>query len=936
MARGGRKTPPPPNRTPIVTRSHSQDNIPPQTATTSTDDSQITVEPATPNPTSGDIQEFFRQSLIKSHKAFASLRQPHHPWSQPLDFSEVREQLGDIDPTVNPTDSNTNHAAGGSGIPPSPPPPPSSSSSSGGDSSSDEGNPPSRPPTPTTPMANQNNPARPWLDQDVVAVPGPQHPLPKHPQKWLTKFDPDSKQIAEDHIMKFMLDIRLRNVEHEDVVCRLFPYTFAGNASTWYFSQQPHTITSWEKFESIFLEKFRDGKPPEVLVMDISNLKMNAKEKVKDFNQRFLTLKNRIPTDSMPAESLVIAYYTKALHQSIAIWVKRSKKETLVEAFEEATQIEKDILSLKDSSSNETENTSSSKKKVEILPRPTQNKTQPENSELENLTKVVQKISNQVTDIKRSTEEASSSKGPYRPPFRKPFQTNRPNSNPEGMNLESLQYALQSILGAQDDLIPPDFPQEEVEQETTQEEESSPNIFGHLSDSIFQANFETVHPYNTRSKAANKPPADNTTLPSIPSKSVETTQTNAGPKLDYDVVEDLKKLRANISIYELLKFPFLLQKMLQNISNNSKNGNSNGSKVGQSKVPQKSSTKGNPGSHDKGNLPVSNVNSVNNNVHNVNNYDKVVEENASKKPLATTLNTRKNVPPFLLTFKIFNRNVHNCMVDSGASSNVMPWSVCQKINAKVEPSSLKIIQLDRTDVKVMGELKNVLIRLSSNPKVHQFIDIIVVDIPEVYGMFLSRDWSEQLHGYFATDWSHLWLPENGKPNKIKVNRERYLKFTVTDLNDPNEPYTPPADSPEVQGMDTYFGNFIAEVSPIKNPQQRSEIKAFTQPTASIQKSCEPDKNQIWSLYFDGSKSKEGAGAGCIIIDPTGNKTLLACRLEFECTNNIAEYEALLQGLRKALDMHIQNLIVFGDSEIVVRQVRNSIHCLTPHLKSYPI
>jgi hypothetical protein len=139
-----------------VTRSCSQDNIPPQTATTSTKDPQITVEPTTPNPTGGDTQEIFRQSLIKSHKAFASLRQPHRPWSQPLDFSEVREQLGDLDLTVNPTDSNTNPTAGGSGIPPSPPhsSPPSSPSSSGGDSSSNEGNPPSRPPTPTTPMAN--------------------------------------------------------------------------------------------------------------------------------------------------------------------------------------------------------------------------------------------------------------------------------------------------------------------------------------------------------------------------------------------------------------------------------------------------------------------------------------------------------------------------------------------------------------------------------------------------------------------------------------------------------------------------------------------------------------------------------------------------------------------------------------------------------------
>jgi hypothetical protein len=111
---------------------------------------------------------------------------------------------------------------------------------------------------------------------------------------------------------------------------------------------------------------------------------------------------------------------------------------------------------------------------------------------------------------------------------------------------------------------------------------------------------------------------------------------------------------------------------------------------------------------------------------------------------------------------------------------------------------------------------------------------------------------------------------------------------------------------------------IAEASPIINPEQQSEIIAYVQPTAFMQQSHEPNGNQIWSLYFDGSKSKEGAGAGCIIIDPEGDHTLMTCRLEFECTNNTAEYEALLQGLRKSLDMNIQNLVVFGDSEIVVR------------------
>jgi hypothetical protein len=87
MERGGRKT----NCTPIVTRSHSQDNISPQTATTSNEVPQITVEPTTPNPTGGDLQEIVRQSLIRTHSALASLRRPNHPWGQPLDFSDIRE-----------------------------------------------------------------------------------------------------------------------------------------------------------------------------------------------------------------------------------------------------------------------------------------------------------------------------------------------------------------------------------------------------------------------------------------------------------------------------------------------------------------------------------------------------------------------------------------------------------------------------------------------------------------------------------------------------------------------------------------------------------------------------------------------------------------------------------------------------------------------------
>ena len=83
-------------------------------------------------------------------------------------------------------------------------------------------------------------------------------------------------------------------------------------------------------------------------------------------------------------------------------------------------------------------------------------------------------------------------------------------------------------------------------------------------------------------------------------------------------------------------------------------------------------------------------------------------------------------------------------------------------------------------------MEDVLIQLSSNEKVCQFIDIVVADIPEAYGLVLSWDWSAKINGYFASDWSHLWFPHKGSPNQIKVLREPHMKHNVTQLEGKNE------------------------------------------------------------------------------------------------------------------------------------------------------
>jgi ribonuclease HI len=66
------------------------------------------------------------------------------------------------------------------------------------------------------------------------------------------------------------------------------------------------------------------------------------------------------------------------------------------------------------------------------------------------------------------------------------------------------------------------------------------------------------------------------------------------------------------------------------------------------------------------------------------------------------------------------------------------------------------------------------------------------------------------------------------------------------------------------------------------------------------------------MYFDGAYSKEGVGAGVVLISPKKEEIHLSYKLEFEATNNVVEYEALILGLEAARKMQITELVVFGD------------------------
>jgi ribonuclease HI len=88
------------------------------------------------------------------------------------------------------------------------------------------------------------------------------------------------------------------------------------------------------------------------------------------------------------------------------------------------------------------------------------------------------------------------------------------------------------------------------------------------------------------------------------------------------------------------------------------------------------------------------------------------------------------------------------------------------------------------------------------------------------------------------------------------------------------------------------------------------------------------------MFFDGASSRIGAGVGVIFISPCQETISLSYKLEFETTNNVAEYEALFMGMRSAKEMGIKEITVFGDVELIIQQVRNAYCAINPRLRNY--
>jgi hypothetical protein len=92
--------------------------------------------------------------------------------------------------------------------------------------------------------------------------------------------------------------------------------------------------------------------------------------------------------------------------------------------------------------------------------------------------------------------------------------------------------------------------------------------------------------------------------------------------------------------------------------------------------------------------------------------------------------------------------------------------------------------------------------------------------------------------------------------------------------------------------------------------------------------------EAWTVFCDGSWRTFGAGAAIVLISPSKIKTYYAARLDFNCTNNITEYEPLLLGLQKLKAMGIRRAILKSDSQVISAHVDKSSKARDPKFEKY--
>jgi len=159
-------------------------------------------------------------------------------------------------------------------------------------------------------------------------------------------------------------------------------------------------------------------------------------------------------------------------------------------------------------------------------------------------------------------------------------------------------------------------------------------------------------------------------------------------------------------------------------------------------------------------------------------------------------------PPFYISLNVHDKILHNYLLDSGASHNLMPKEVMDEIGLEVTKPYHDLFSFDSRKVRCLGLIKDLVINLAQLPMRNMVMDVVVVDIPPKFSLLFSRSWRKRLGGALQMDLSYATIPVfGGEINRLY--RENQLAYIISDgkkiVNHP------------IYALDTDFGSCILQI-----------------------------------------------------------------------------------------------------------------------------
>jgi len=324
--------------------------------------------------------------------------------------------------------------------------------------------------------------------------------------------------------------------------------------------------------------------------------------------------------------------------------------------------------------------------------------------------------------------------------------------------------------------------------------------------------------------------------------------------------------------------------------------------------------------------------------------------------------TNRGVRPFYVSLNIHDKVLHNAMFDSGASHNLMPKSVMEKLDLDITRPYKDLFSFDSIQVRCLGLIKDLCVSLVQYPTKTILMDVVVADIPPKYGMLLSRSWGAQLQGSLQLDMSYATISVFGQPKRLY--RETLMKYVVSSQEKPqNFPiYSIHSDmdsfilynvnmctktdakllvAAQTEGLNEQPAaqnqKIVDMIDTTKENDTSNDLQEPNLPMVQRSKTLNAnlDHETLWYLEFDGSVNKLGAGAGVWIHNMQNDQVEgHAYILNFRCTNNMAEYEALLLGLELIKNLGATKVSILGDSDLIIQQMKRNFVTNDLRLRAY--